>query len=84
MGWARSLTCTMLVLMPNPSTIQLTDQTISTIAAEADTDPRSVLRRLAGLPVKGRAGARVARVIAARGISPLGGSTPSSPAPASR
>lgn len=37
----------------------LDDATIARIADRASADPRSVIRRLAGLPVKGRAGARI-------------------------
>ena len=42
------------------------DETVATIARDADTDPRSVVRRLAGLPVRGRAGRRIDDAIARR------------------
>lgn len=42
----------------------LDDATIARIADRASCDPRSVVRRLAGLPVKGRAGARIDAAIA--------------------
>ena len=40
------------------------DVTVARIAAETDTDPRTVIRRIAGLPVVGRPGARIDRVLA--------------------
>ena len=49
------------------------DDLVGKLAEEADTDPRSVVRRIAGLPVKGRVGARIDRVLAARGVATLGG-----------
>ena len=39
------------------------DELIERIARDADADPRSVVRRLAGLPVRGRAGRRIDGVI---------------------
>lgn len=40
------------------------DATVRKIADLAEVDPRSVLRRLVGLPVRGRTGVRVDRCIA--------------------
>ncbi len=40
------------------------DDVVDVIAKRADADRRSVIRRLAGLPVRGRAGARIERAIA--------------------
>jgi len=48
------------------ATRTLTDRDVETLAREADVDPRTVVRRLAGLPVRGRVGVRVDRAIAAR------------------
>ncbi len=42
----------------------VTDAVVDAIAAEADSDRRSVIRRLAGLPVRGRAGRRIDAVLA--------------------
>ena len=42
----------------------ITDDTVALIAARADVDPRTVVRRLAHLPVRGRVGVRVDRAIA--------------------
>jgi hypothetical protein len=41
---------------------------VAEIAAEAVVDPRSVIKRLAGLPVEGRAGRRVDAALAERGL----------------
>lgn len=46
-----------------PGTI--TDEVVAAIAHRADVHPKTVVRALAGLPVRGRAGVRVARTIAA-------------------
>ena len=43
---------------------EVTDETVNLIAARADVDPRTVVRRLAHLPVRGRVGVRVDRAIA--------------------
>jgi hypothetical protein len=40
------------------------DRLVEIIASKADVDQRSVIRRLAGLPVRGRTGNRIDRVIA--------------------
>ena len=40
------------------------DVTVNRIADDAGVDPRSVVRRLAGLPVRGRAGQRIDRALA--------------------
>ena len=42
------------------------NETVETIARDADADPRSVVRRLAGLPVKGRPGRRIDDALARR------------------
>jgi hypothetical protein len=41
------------------------------IAAEEDVDPRSVLRRIAGKPIKGPAGRRIDAALQRRGIGPM-------------
>ena len=41
-----------------------TDADVAAIAARADVDRRTVVRVLAGLPVKGRPGRRIAAVVA--------------------
>jgi hypothetical protein len=41
------------------------DAFVDRVSREADADRRSVTRRLAGLPVKGRAGRRIDAAIAA-------------------
>jgi hypothetical protein len=46
----------------------ISDRTVQAIADRADVDPRSVVRRLAGLPVRGRTGARIDRVIRELGV----------------
>jgi hypothetical protein len=51
-----------------PSTEPIDDSTVEEIANAADADKRSVVRRLARLPVKGRAGRRIDRILAARGL----------------
>lgn len=48
----------------------ITDDTIASLTVEADADPRTILRALLGLPVRGRTGERVRRVLAARGLAP--------------
>jgi hypothetical protein len=42
------------------------DSVVADIAREADVDERTVIRRLAGLPVRGRPGRRIDRVLHAR------------------
>jgi hypothetical protein len=42
------------------------DTVVADLAREADVDERTVIRRLAGLRVRGRAGRRVDRVLQAR------------------
>jgi hypothetical protein len=42
------------------------ENTVNEIAAEAEADPRSVWKRLAGGKVRGRVAARIDRAIAAR------------------
>jgi len=44
----------------------INDAVVREIAEEADTDERSVVRRIAGLPVRGRAGKRIDRILASR------------------
>jgi len=55
-------------MTPESPGLSITDQTVQTIAERAAADPRSVVRRLAGLPVRGRAGARIDRELQARGL----------------
>jgi hypothetical protein len=45
---------------------EISDEAVDAIARDADVDRRTVIRRLAGLPVRGRVGARVDRALAAR------------------
>ncbi|MBK8212426.1 MAG: hypothetical protein IPK71_01635 [Myxococcales bacterium] len=52
---------------PPPS--PLTDDDVNAIALEAAADPRTVLRVLVGLPVRGRPGERIAGVLADRGVT---------------
>lgn len=47
----------------------ITDQDVEALAAKADVDPRTMVRALAGLPVRGRTGVRVARVLAEHRLS---------------
>ncbi len=42
----------------------MTDSIVDALAAKADVDPRTLIRALAGLPVRGRPGLQVARVLA--------------------
>lgn len=44
--------------------IPVDDRIVEIIASKADVDERSVIRRLAGLPVRGRVGNRIDRAIA--------------------
>jgi len=46
----------------------ITDAVVDDIAREADVDRRSVMRRLACLPVRGRSGRRVDAVLERRGL----------------
>ncbi|HEY1695815.1 MAG TPA: hypothetical protein VGG39_26790 [Polyangiaceae bacterium] len=48
---------------PRPSWPVVDDELIEQIAREADVDRRSVVRRLAGLPVKGKPGRRVDEIL---------------------
>ena len=57
---------------------RITDATVLKIAAEADADPRSVVRFLAGLPVRGRAGRRIAAATVRLGVRSDERSTPRS------
>jgi hypothetical protein len=43
---------------------RIDDRTVGQIAAKADCDNRTVIRKLAGLPVRGRVGVRVDCAIA--------------------
>jgi hypothetical protein len=49
--------------------MHVTDDVIREVAEEAQADPRSVVRRLAGLRVRGRVGKRIDLVLAARGMA---------------
>jgi hypothetical protein len=54
-------------MKPEPSAPSpIDDNLLDEIAAEADADRRSGTRRLAGLPVRGRAGRRIDLVLARR------------------
>ena len=44
------------------------DALVAEVAAEADTDPRSVVRRIAGLRVAGRPGRRIDAALVRRGL----------------
>jgi hypothetical protein len=48
----------------------ITDATVADIAEETSTDTRTVIRRIAKLPVKGKPGQRIDRALAARGLAP--------------
>lgn len=48
--------------------MKMTDAIVNEIAEEADADPRTVIRALAGLPVRGRAGKRVEQALKKRGL----------------
>jgi len=52
-----------------PPALRIDDALIDAVAAEADADPRSVVRRIAGLDVKGRAGRRIDTVLMRRGLA---------------
>jgi hypothetical protein len=52
--------------MDKTRALTVDEETVAAIAAEAEVDARSVWKRLAGGKVRGRAGARIDRVIAAR------------------
>ena len=52
--------------MDRTRTMTIDEDTVAAIAAEAEVDVRSVWKRLAGGKVRGRVGARIDRVIAAR------------------
>jgi hypothetical protein len=49
------------------------DALVAAVARDADVDERSVIRRLAGLPVRGRAGRRIDRALQAREIAQIEG-----------
>ena len=46
----------------------ITDDLVRRLAAESDTDTRSIIRALARLPVRGRAGERIRRALEAHGL----------------
>ncbi|MFO0735749.1 MAG: hypothetical protein U0270_07715 [Labilithrix sp.] len=50
----------------------ITDDFVEDVAKTIHGDPRSVIRRLAGLPVRGRRGEAIDRELVARGITPSG------------
>lgn len=61
--------------MPEPDSAaihRVDDHVVQRLADEADVAARSVVRRLAGLPVRGRCGARIDKVLAAHGLAPGG------------
>jgi hypothetical protein len=47
---------------------RLDEQTVREIAVEADVDERTLLKRIVGLPVRGRTGRRIDAVLARRGL----------------
>ena len=48
--------------------VPITDASVAAVAAAADCDPRTVIRRLAGLPVRGRVERRIERELARLGL----------------
>jgi hypothetical protein len=54
-----------LLLMQQTTSPGIDEAVVAAIAAEAEADPRSVWKRLAGGKVRGRVGARIDRAIAA-------------------
>lgn len=48
----------------------VTDALVDEVATATYADPRSVVRRLAGLPVRGRRGEAIDRELETRGIHP--------------
>ena len=46
-------------------TTPVTDDLVARIADDLGVDPRTIIRRLAGLPVRGRCGARIDAALAA-------------------
>jgi hypothetical protein len=63
--------------MDSTRTSTIDEETVAAIAAEAEVDARSVWKRLAGGKVRGRAGARIDRVIAERLGARVDGGNPS-------
>ena len=62
----------------------LDTRTILLLAAESDTDPRSVKREIAAIRgerehVRGRPGERIRQVLEARGLVPKAPETPTNP-----
>ncbi|MGA7120006.1 MAG: hypothetical protein WBY94_07915 [Polyangiaceae bacterium] len=47
---------------------KLDEKTVREIAVEADVDERTLLKRLVGLPVRGRTGRRIDAVLARKGL----------------
>lgn len=60
--------CRMSPMTGNDARIIVTDDLVQTITREAEACEPSVYRRLLRLPVRGRAGARIDRVLAAHGL----------------
>jgi len=56
----------------NNESARVTDEFVADVRREADACDPSIYRRLLGLPVRGRTGARIDRVLAARGFVPPG------------
>ncbi len=54
------------------------DAIVAALAREADVDERTVIRRLAGLPVRGRAGRRIDRALQTLQIASRAASDPRS------
>jgi hypothetical protein len=51
-------------------TPRVNDDLVEDVAKATYADPRSVVRRLAGLPVRGRRGEAIDRELVARGLNP--------------
>lgn len=58
---------------------QVTDSLVDDVVEATEAAPITVLRRLVGLPVRGRVAGRIDRELAARGLK-SGGSVPPAPA----
>jgi hypothetical protein len=56
--------------MANESPRIITESTLEIVERETDACRVSVLRRVVGLPVRGRVGQRIDRALAAHGIIP--------------
>jgi hypothetical protein len=57
----------------DPDPIAVTDEIVTLICAELGCDARSVLRRLAGLPVRGAAQSAIDAALERHGVRPVKG-----------